>query len=168
MPEADVWQLLLGAALAMAGGMVAELWREGRANRGEVRALLGEIEGLLALCERMRTAERTVSLVHFLTELHSYARAGAGASRVWLRAVTDAEDRKAILEVFSQASSLAGSLEALVASEQDAFKASDLPRWKALIESHRDLGETGILLVEHRARALLPRLQALESQPLLL
>jgi hypothetical protein len=166
--DSNTAHLLLGALLAIVGGMIGELWREGRANRAEVRVLRGEIEGLLAICEQMLAAPRDLSLMHWLPQLSSFAREGYASSRSWLRAVPNQTDRAKVLQIFAMASSLVGTIEQFVSIEKDAMHHPDHARYGSLITSHRDIEQPGLLILQHQAREAYALLEGLAERPILL
>jgi hypothetical protein len=161
--DSDIWQILLGAALAVIGGMLGELWRELRANQAEVRALRGEIDGLIATCDIYLRQGSEISISNYLTYLQSFAVQGAG-NRTWLRAVTDREDREHVFILYAMASSLAHNVERLVARERDA---PDRDAFHAAIKENRQLVVEGFESVRRQAEQVAGRLASLQERPLL-
>jgi hypothetical protein len=166
--DSNTVHLLLGALLAVVGGMLGELWREGRTNRAETRALRGEVEGLLAICDQMIQAPQDLSLIHWLPQLTSFARDGLASSRSWLPSISDRADRAQILEVFARASAVVGVVDQFVAIEQAAIADPDPTKYGTLIRNHRNSVQTGLLLLQQQARELLPLLENLAEQPLVI
>lgn len=62
----DVIHMLLSAFLAIAGGMIGELWRESRANGREVRTLQTDLAALIRYCDVILMWQRELSVTPWL------------------------------------------------------------------------------------------------------
>jgi len=166
MIESDVWQVVLGAALAVTGGMLGELWRELRANRADVRLLRGEVEGLIVMCDIYLRPSPEISISHYLAQLRSFATEGA-VSRPWLRAITDREERAEVLQLYAIASSLVANLERLVGRETLARNANNQDAFRDAVRQNRELALEGLTLLRRSAEKVSKMLEAAEGRLLL-
>ena len=168
MPS-DVAHLLLGALLALSGGVSVELWREARANRKEVRLLQAELDAIVELCDVILESHPKLSVGPWLAHWRSFALQGSATNRSWLRAIDDAHIRSQVLQVYLRASSLVGTFEEFVARE-DKFKLeNDREGFYEAVASNREILAGGLLEgVKSQAQEALHLLQPLADHPLLL
>jgi len=167
MPS-SVLYLLLGATLAVLGGMIGELWREGRANRKEILLLEGELAAIIQLCDILLHAREDLAITAYLPEWRSFATQGAATSRAWLRAITAREPRQHILRVYLMASTLVGTFEEFAAREAMYKEANDPNGFYHWIAEHRKLAVEAVTLLKRDAQTAVSLLQGMLDRPVLL
>jgi hypothetical protein len=161
-----MWEVVLGAFLAVVGGMLGELWRELRANRADVRILHAEIEGLRVMCDIYLRQGSEVSISHYLTQLQSFAIQGS-AGRVWVRAITDPAERETIFVLYAMAAALVHNLEQLVARETAAREANNREAFARAVKENRELAIEGFRMLRQRTDEAAKMLGTVQERPLL-
>ena len=163
----DVLHLLLGAGLAILGGIIGELWREGRANRKEVLLLQGELAAIHQLCDILLESREDLSVTSYLPQWRSFATQGAATSRAWLRAITDRDVREHILRVYLMASTLVGTFEDFAAREATYKEAKDRDGFYHWVAEHRKLAVQAVTLLKRETQDAVSLLQGFIDRPLL-
>ena len=164
----DALHLIIGAALAVCGGMVGELWKESRANRREVHLLYAEIEALVHLCDVFLQSLPELSISYYLPQWRSFAVQGAATNRAWLRVLRDRETSECVIQLYLMVSSLAASFDEFVARENVSKVENDREGFYRWVAEHRKITNDGLTLLRRHAQTALERLETIRNSPLLL